>query len=1323
MARATILVVEDERLVARGIQDNLEHLGYAVAGPVFSGEEAIARVQEKKPDLILMDIFLAGNMDGIAAAERIKAMVDTPVIYLTAYADPTTLERAKVTEPYGYILKPYEERDLHSTIEMALYKSRSEKRLHHVNELLESIRKIQTTIFREKDRQRLLHQVSQLLTGMRGYARAWIALVDGEGRVAASAAVGRGKGAADLEELLKQGDLPECGRRYLGQSDVMAIPNTLVSCTDCTCQQEGEGLGALLVGLAHQERRYGILGVCLADDLAADAHEMSLLQEMADDIALALHNMELAEQARTYEAALAASEAKYRLVFDNAPLGFMHYDQDGTIIAVNDAFAAVMGSSREQLLGFQMRRQLRDERMIQAVNDSLAGGLGYYEGEYLSVTGGKTTPLRAFYRSIFAENGDFLGGVCIIEDYTEKFQVEREKQESLNFLQILMDAMPNPVFYKDTAGRYLGLNKATEQAWGRPREDFIGKTVFDLHPPDLAAIYQARDQGLFQNPGIQIYETQMANPDGSRREVVLHKATFFHADGALGGLIGVVADITDRKRMEEALRESERRLSLAQGIAHIGNWEWEVDSGETFWSAEVYRIFGLEPGAAKPSYELAREHTHPDDLELWQTAVQEAVVSKDEFRLDYRGLRADGSLVWIHNEAQVIRDGKGRAVKLVGTAQDITERKQAEEALRESEERLRLAGKATNDVIWDWDVVSDRQLWNDAGAVVFGWEDIVRQPQTGAWWTVRVHPDDRQRVADGFYAVLESPSESHWEDEYKFRKKDGSYALVYDRGYVMRNEKGEAVRMIGAMLDITARQQAEEALRESEARYRALMETAADAIVLAEVETGKILEVNEKTASLLGRDRAEIIGQPITFLHPQEDEDYYRQNFEAVIRQGGGTVGQIMYAQHRDGHRIPLEIGASLCELAGRQVVWGIFRDVTERLQAQEEKDRLEAQLYQTQKLEAVGTLAGGIAHDFNNILWAILGYTEMTLMSLPEHSQERFNLEQVMQAGRRARDLVNQILAFSRKSVKERKPFRLSLIVKEALKLLRATLPTTIIFRHQIMAPGALVLADITQLHQVVMNLCTNAAQAMEETGGTLFVGLEELVMAADNQDRYPDLSTGPYVALTVSDTGPGIEPALLPRIFEPFFTTKGVGKGSGLGLSVVHGIVKSHGGEIIVTSQPERGSTFTVFLPICAGEVQAGLEVCTPIPTGTNRILCVDDEPMLVDLLQAELGKLGYEVTTRTSSLEALETFRANPEDFDLVITDQTMPHCTGMQLAREVRGLRPGIPIIICTGYSDKVSEATIKEAGIREMFMKPVDLRQLAEGIRRALDEDD
>jgi len=295
-----------------------------------------------------------------------------------------------------------------------------------------------------------------------------------------------------------------------------------------------------------------------------------------------------------------------------------------------------------------------------------------------------------------------------------------------------------------------------------------------------------------------------------------------------------------------------------------------------------------------------------------------------------------------------------------------------------------------------------------------------------------------------------------------------------------------------------------------------------------------------------------------------------------------------------------------------------------EILTAQESLRKSEAQLFQAQKMEAIGTLAGGIAHDFDNLLWAIMGYTEMTLMSMPENLPERSYPEQVMQAGGRARDLVEQILAFSRKSSQEKALLRLSLIIKEALELLRATLPTTIAILPAIESPEAKVLADATQIHQVLMNLCTNAAHAMRDNGGILMVGLDEVTVDSGSPVQGADLTPGPYLVLTVSDNGPGMEPAVLDRIFEPFFTTKGVGKGSGMGLAMVHGIVKSHGGEITVASEAGRGTTFKVFLPVVQGEEKAAPVSSSLPPTGTDRILCVDDEPMVVELLQAELGRL---------------------------------------------------------------------------------------------------
>jgi two-component system cell cycle sensor histidine kinase/response regulator CckA len=371
--------------------------------------------------------------------------------------------------------------------------------------------------------------------------------------------------------------------------------------------------------------------------------------------------------------------------------------------------------------------------------------------------------------------------------------------------------------------------------------------------------------------------------------------------------------------------------------------------------------------------------------------------------------------------------------------------------------------------------------------------------------------------------------------------------------------------------------------------------------------------------------------------------------------------------------------------------------------------------------MEAIGTLAGGIAHDFNNILAAIMGYTEMALYDVPEGTSGRRNLEQVLKAGYRGKDLVKQIITFSRRRDEERRPMRISPIVKEALKMLRASLPTTIDIRQNIKTQSGMVLADPTQIHQVLMNLISNAAYAMREKGGVLEVSLTDVdIYLDDAAPPHPDLKPGPYLKLTVSDTGHGIEHAIMERIFDPFFTTKRPGEGTGMGLAVVHGIVKSYGGAILVDSEPGKGSAFDVFFPRIEGYVLPEVDAAAPMPTGDEHILFVDDEEALADMVQQMLERLGYSVVVKTSSLEALEVFKVHPDQFDLVITDQTMPHMAGVDLAKEIMRIRPEIPIILCTGFSEVISAEEAKTFGIREFLMKPFATRMLAETIRRALD---
>ncbi|MFC1577739.1 ATP-binding protein [Thermodesulfobacteriota bacterium] len=380
-----------------------------------------------------------------------------------------------------------------------------------------------------------------------------------------------------------------------------------------------------------------------------------------------------------------------------------------------------------------------------------------------------------------------------------------------------------------------------------------------------------------------------------------------------------------------------------------------------------------------------------------------------------------------------------------------------------------------------------------------------------------------------------------------------------------------------------------------------------------------------------------------------------------------------------------------------------------------------EKQLQQVMKLQAIGTLAGGIAHDFNNILFPIVGYTELTMDDVPEDSQARQNLEEVLKAANRAKELVQQILTFSRQGSQERKPLKVQYLIKEATKLLRATIPSSIEIECNLDESCGPIKGDPTQIHQIIMNLCTNAYHAVQETGGKLEVSLKEIYISYEQSLDRVGMKIGKHIVLMVKDSGHGMEPQVLERIFEPYFTTKKQGKGTGLGLSVIHGIVKSHGGDITVSSRLGKGSTFKVFLPII-DDIEEEIQIIEPVIAinGKERILLIDDEEQIIDIEQQILERLGYKVTPKTDSEEALEEFAAQPDRFDLVITDMTMPKMTGDQLARRMMDIKPQIPVILCTGFNEAISEEKALAMGIDKFVMKPIVKDELASTIRTVLD---
>jgi PAS domain S-box-containing protein len=528
------------------------------------------------------------------------------------------------------------------------------------------------------------------------------------------------------------------------------------------------------------------------------------------------------------------------------------------------------------------------------------------------------------------------------------------------------------------------------------------------------------------------------------------------------------------------------------------------------------------------------------------------------------------------------------------------------------------------------------------------------------------------------------------------------------------DSRGCVVGLIGMALDITESMEAQADLRESEEKYRSLFEESKDSIVVT-TPAGKIVEANQAAVELLGYDDKEELYR-LDLRRDVYADPRDRDRFQSLIAEKGVAENFEVVLKRKDGGRVTgLMTGSTVLDDAGKDIFYHVtVRDVTEQR-------RLQSQLAQSQKMESVGTLAGGIAHDFNNILGAIMGYSELTLSDMPKGSEGWENMSEVVKATYRAKNIVKQILTFSRKAEESISLMAVPGVVSEVLKFLRASMPATIEIREEIDPDSGQIMGDQNQMHQVVMNLCTNAHHAMREEGGILEVKLDRIVVDQNSAAVPLGLAKGSYVRLSVSDTGIGMDAATKERIFEPYFTTKGKDEGTGLGMAVVHGIVKGHGGTIAVESTRGKGSTFTIYLPrIEAAEGRERAEGSLP-PRGTEKVLFVDDEGPLARLGQKMLEKLGYRVDVTTSSADALERVRSDPKGWDLVITDQTMAGLTGSKLAAEILSIRPDLPIIICTGYSDVMDKAKAEKIGVKDYLMKPLNQVTLARSVRRALDE--
>ena len=852
-------------------------------------------------------------------------------------------------------------------------------------------------------------------------------------------------------------------------------------------------------------------------------------------------------------------------------------------------------------------------------------------------------------------------------------------------------------------GRYEYFSPAAKLVFGYSSEEFLNNPLLikEIIHPDFMVYFEDRWRELLHGKVAPLYEYKILDPTGRERWITQSNTGVFDDNGTLVAIEGVCRDNTEHKTMEEALRHSEDTARALLNASPEAAFLIELDGTVITSNAVTAQRMGarIEDIVGKSIYQFL-----PTDVaESRKKRVEEVIRTAKPVRFEDR---RSGMIV--DQTVYPVLDDQGDVFKIAIFARDVTDRRRSQEALRESEEKYRSLFENAQDAIF----VADPQTGilldvNQSAEKLTGFsrKELVGKHQTF------IHPSDDSKFYHQEFCKSAERQGSKF-TEMLIQTKGGRHVPVEISSGGTIRLGGKRVH-IGIFRDITDRKQKEKALRESEERFRDLVEMLPEAVFEADLEMN-LNFANKRALALFGYTQQDM-EKGLNGYDMLVPEDRKRALNNTERRLEGEKLEAVEYqGVKKDGTTFPVLLHASPIVHNGIvKGVRGVIVDMSERRQ-------MENRLRQTQKMQAIGTLAGGIAHDFNNILTPVIIQTELALLNTADDGPLRNSLQEVLEAGYRAKSLVKQILTFSREAETKKTPLVVAPIVKEALKLLRSTLPTTIRIEKQLEEETGNVLADPTQIHQVLMNLCTNAAHAMRETGGVLKVSLSEIDVDGDAAQQHQSIDPGRYVRLTVADTGHGIDPSLKERIFEPFFTTKDRAEGTGMGLSVVHGIVKSYDGSISVESGVDQGSTFTILLPSVESTEQSVSIQDEDLPVGNEQVLVVDDEIAMVKALEAMLTQLGYRVVSRTSSMEALEEFKAAPEDYSLVITDQTMPNMTGVELARALLQVRKDLPIILCTGFSDLVDEEKAKQEGIKEFILKPIIMKDMARTVRTLLD---
>ncbi len=910
-----------------------------------------------------------------------------------------------------------------------------------------------------------------------------------------------------------------------------------------------------------------------------------------------------------------------------------------------------------------------------------------------------------------------------IDDLNKEITVRRQAEENLREHEILLQkksdqlimalqAAKMGIFNWDIVKNDFWLSSEALDMFGATADKFDNtfEAYLDFIPSEGRDEVDKKLKQFMEedkDSDVLMYVHKIIRGDGKPAQIEVRARFFRDNSGRPLKFSGIATDITERKQSEDNLEKSERRF---QKIYELGLIGMAVTSLEKEWIQVNDRLCEILGYSAEELKKITwTELTYSEDLAADEEQYNKVLAGEIEgYSLEKRFIKKDGSIVYASISTKCIRNTDGTANHFVVLVDDITERKKAEHLLRESEllNRSALENSPVCTKIVDLD--HNLQYMSSAGTQGLGIENITQY--YGKPYPFDFYPESFRKTMTENLEKAGKTGEIITQEAAVFDLEKNE-VWFHSTIVPVNNDKDQVEYFLVVSSDISERKKSEkERLQLSTA-----IEQASEIIVITNTD-GMIEYVNPAFEKITGYSAKGAVGQKPSLLKSGKHDDLFYRKLWTTISRGDVWQGHFINKK-KDGSHYDEEATITPVKNSKGDIInfVAIKRDVTNEI-------KMEEQLRQSQKMEAIGTMAGGIAHDFNNILSALIGYTELGLEDVADRPDTYSSLQQVLISADRAKDLVNQILTFSRSASTEKKPIKAKLIVSEVCKFLRSSLPANVKIRQNLTAEKDIILADATQFHQVLMNLCTNAGYAMKDSGGVLEVTLENIFLNEKDLSEKTLLETGPHLKLTVKDSGLGIKKEALARIFDPYYTNKEKGEGTGLGLAVVHGIVKDHMGDIQVISKFESGSVFTVLIPllnqVVTGKSSQGTKSS---PSGTETILFVDDEEILVSVAKMTLNRFGYKVITAFNGEDALETFKLAREAYDLVITDRTMPGMSGYELALGLRKIRPDIPVIMCSGFDKEGDKINRDKSNINGFISKPLDKKTLAFTVRRILDE--